>query len=99
MALRTFEVGKPYIEGRKWKDDSSEYNYFKNGHELRIFLKNVTQNDLDLFAGNLNIGFFVKDSVIFLVWEFQKGNQRFSDINTFSIHLIPKDVFQEPEIP
>lgn len=73
-----------------------EYNYFDGGHELRLFFRHLSRDEIEAVKrGRVDFALAVVEGVIFFFYRFA-GGIPWSDA-TFSIHLVPEDRRQIPQ--
>lgn len=100
MSLHPYQVGKPYIAGRRNWQEAVEYNYRQGAHELRMFLGNLKPWEIETIrSGPCEFALAVEKDVLFLLYRFGEGRREaipWSDA-PFSWHLVPEDQRTLPE--
>ena len=93
--MHIYAVGHPYSQNvTSWPDGSSDYNWFDDGHELRLFLDNPTSRELhDYKKGRAEFSLAVVGPIISIAYRF--GAQPWSD-STYNYWLTPAD--RRPEM-
>jgi hypothetical protein len=92
--MHKYEVGKPYIEGRTRWEETADYNYRGGEHELRLFLKTPSAEEIEMIRFGLSrFALAVTGPVIWLAFKF--GDLPWSDAS-FNIHLVPDPERQPP---
>ncbi len=85
--LHRYQVGQPYIPGRRNWPEVAEYNFRAGAHELRLFLRGLTAREiLDIDRGPAEFGLAVEGDILFLLWRF--GHMPWSDA-PYTIHMVP----------
>ena len=86
-AMHVYEVGKPYIAGRKSWPEFGEYNFRGGEHELRLFFDDLSESELAVVArGRAEFALFVEGELIIFLYRF--GHGEWSD-GPFSLHMVP----------
>lgn len=89
-----YEVGKLYVEGKTRWPETADYNYRGGEHELRLFFKSPTAEEIEKIKSDLSrFALTVTGPVIWLAFKF--GDLPWSDAS-FSIHLVPEAEQQLP---
>lgn len=65
-------VGKPYIPGRRnWPDSTADYNWRAGGHELRLFVANISKAELRAVESRrLDFGLLVDLPELYIISRF-----------------------------
>jgi hypothetical protein len=72
MAL--LEVGRPFVPGREKWPEGCEYNYYKSGHDLRLFLKDPSPEEIkSINSGKAEFALYVEGDLIILLYQFEPG--------------------------
>jgi hypothetical protein len=72
MAL--LEVGKPFVEGRANWPEGCEYNFYRKGHDLRIFLNDPSEEEVkSVEKGRAELALLVEGDLIILLYQFEPG--------------------------
>jgi hypothetical protein len=94
--LYRYQVGQPYIPGRRNWPEAVEYNYRQGAHELRAFLPNLRPWEVEAIReGPCEFALAVERDVLFLLYHFGKALP-WSDA-PYSWHLVPEDQRTLPE--
>ncbi len=98
--LHRYEVGKPYIPGRRNWPENVEYNYRQSTHELRAFMANLNLWEVEeIRRGPCEFALAVEGDVLFFLYRFGEGRREavpWSDA-PYSWHLVPADQRSLPE--
>ena len=80
------EIGQPYVPGCHTWPEGADYNFRSGGHELRIFLANVTSQEIaTIHTAPVEFGLLVDRSGLFLIARF---GRRFSFDCSYSWHRV-----------
>lgn len=88
-------VGELLVSGKTSWPQTCEYNYYHNGHELRLFYATPTEKEVEgVKKGECEFAFLADGPVIFVMYRF--GQAPWSD-TPYSWHLVPDDM--KPAMP
>jgi hypothetical protein len=86
--MHVLEVGKPYIAGRTNWPERVEYNYRSGEHELRLFLRSPSREEVEAVrSGGCEFGVAIERPVIFFLYCLPPAAD-WSDA-PLSCHLVP----------
>lgn len=84
-----YRVGEPYISGRTRWPESVEYNYRSGGHELRMFLRHPSSNEIRAIrSGDTEFALVIDWPVLLLLYRFGDAIP-WSDA-PYSWHMVPE---------
>lgn len=85
-----YAVGEPYIPGRTRWPELAEYNYRQGTHELRLFLRRLSTDDVQAVrTGSAAFALVEERPVVLLLYRFGR-RVPWSDA-PFSLHLVPEE--------
>jgi len=100
--MYVLKTGELYMPGVTGWPEAVEYNYFRNNHELRFFLKNPSRYVTEVMRKMpVQLGLFVRDEIILIVYKFTDYKKHLIPVHgysPFSIHLVPYNMRTLPEI-
>lgn len=93
--MRSFEVGKLLEEGITRYNEGVKFDFQQSGPVLLLFFNRPTEKEVEsIKKGKLEIGFYVKDEVIFMLFKFQ--SLEWMDA-PYSVHLSNPFTFDDIE--
>lgn len=103
--LNIHSVGEPFIDGVTYPNGLIQYNYYDNGHELRLCFDRISKEEKQAVKeGNLKFGLYVCESAIFLLYSFTIFSKKngwieiLSGDASYSFHLVPPDRRRIPPV-
>src|SRR5205814_3477858 len=85
------------IEGRESWPEGCDYNYYKNGHVLRIFLAEPNSEEIESVRnGRAELALVVERDIIILLYQFKPGLP-WSD-TPYSWHTVAEPLRTIPEL-
>lgn len=93
--MYTYEVGKPYVPGRRTWPEVVQYNYRGGEHELVLFFNQPTAAEIsDIRRGRAEFALYISGKQIVMLYRFGQSIP-WSDA-PYSIHLVP---FEQRTLP
>ena len=94
--MHALEVGKPYIPGKANFAEGGEYNYRSGTHELRLFLRDATDEEISAVeSGEAEFAFAYEQPDI-LMFLFRFGRVLTWSDAPYTPHLVPEAQRTEP---
>ena len=95
--MATLEIGKPFVPGRTEWPEGCEYNYYKSGHDLRLFLGEPSLEEIkSVQSGRAEFGLVVERDLIILLYQFEPGLP-WSEA-PYSWHMVAESLRTLPEL-
>ncbi len=95
--LHKYEVGELYSPTRTRWPQGSDYNFRSGGHELRLFLPDLTEREIEqVRSGRAEFRIFIRGGLLILVYRF--GDMPWSDAS-YNWHMVSEEEQTTPEDP
>ncbi|OFV96787.1 MAG: hypothetical protein A3H28_13750 [Acidobacteria bacterium RIFCSPLOWO2_02_FULL_61_28] len=84
-----YQVGKPYIAGRRRWPEAVYYSYHRGGHWLRVFFHSLSVSEVEeVETGECDFALAVDGPIIFLLYRF--GDTSRWQHASYSWHVVPE---------